>query len=96
MADIFEIIDKSGRKIRLTKERWEHILKHKGMEQRLDDIKETLVNPTAISRHKYDENRRNYYLYYKGRKRYLLVAVKYLNGNGYVSTSFIARKIIKK
>ncbi|MAG02090.1 hypothetical protein CMI42_02030 [Candidatus Pacearchaeota archaeon] len=96
MDYIFEITDKTGREVRLTKERWEHILDHKGMEQRLEDIKKTLVNPTTITHHKHDENRRNYYLYYKEKKRYLLVAVRYLNGEGYVSTSFITRKIIKK
>lgn len=96
MTHIFETIDKSGRKIRLTQERWQHILRHKGMEQRLEDIKKVLINPTIITPHKYDEDRRNYYLYYKEMKRYLLVAVRYLNGEGYISTAFITRKILKR
>ena len=96
MQHVFEITDESGRKIRLTQERWQHILKHKGIEQRLEDIKKAVLNPTTITTHRYDENRRNYYLYYKERKRYLLVAVKYLNGEGYVSTAFMTRKILKR
>ena len=38
----------------------------------------------------------NYYYYLKERKQYLLVGVKYLNGKGFVTTSFIARKIKKR
>ena len=96
MTNIFEIKNKSGRNIILTKDRWQHISEHKGMEQRLEDIKRAITNPTTVMPHQYDKNRRNYYLYYKERKRYLLVAVRYLNDEGYVSTAFITRKIIKK
>jgi len=39
---------------------------------------------------------RNYYVYYKLERHYLLVSVKYLNGEGYVATAFITRKIIKR
>src|SRR3989344_4889504 len=95
MTYVFQIKDKFGRKIHLSKERWHHILNHKGMENKLEDIKKTLMNPTIIIPHRHDENRSNYYLHYKEKKRYLLVAVKYLNGEGYVTTSFITRKIIK-
>jgi len=96
MAYVFEIIDKNGRKIHLTKERLKHILEHKGMERYVEEIKNTLINPTLIVPHKIDNMRRNYYTYYKEKKRYLLVAVKYLNGEGYVTTSFITRKIIRR
>ena len=93
---IFEITDKTGRKILLSKKKWSHILDHKGMEQYLGEIKDALINPTLIVQHKFDSNRRNYYKYYKNKKRYLLVSVKYLNGEGYVVTSFITRKITKR
>lgn len=96
MSNIFEITDKTGRIIYLSHDRWQHILDHKGMELYLDDIKKALLSPTLIVPHKYDVNKRNYYLYFKKKKRYLLVAVRYLNGKGYVSTAFITRKIMKR
>jgi len=39
---------------------------------------------------------KNYSLYYKLEKDYLLVSVKYLNGRGFVATSFITKKLIKR
>ena len=47
MNNVFEIIDKTGRKVRLTKERWKHILGHKGIEQYLELIQETLKKPVT-------------------------------------------------
>jgi len=97
MEVIFEIIDKTGRKIHLSKERWSHItIKHTNMSDKFRDLKKALVNPTLIVPHKFDNTMRNYYLYYKLEKDYLLVSVKYLNGEGYVATSFITKKIIKR
>jgi hypothetical protein len=97
MGYVFEVVDKTGRKVHLTKERWKHItIKHTNMSDKLDDIKKALENPTLIIPHKYDDSMRNYYLYYKLKKDYLLVSVKYLNGEGFVATSFITKKIIKR
>jgi len=97
MDYVFEVLDKTGRKIHLSKERWDHITtKHKNMPDKMDDIRKALTNPTIIVPHKYAEDMRNYYLYYKSNRTYLLVSVKYLNGEGYVATSFITKKIIKR
>lgn len=97
MEHVFEITDKSRRKIHLTKERWEHITtKHTNMSDKLEDVKMALTNPIIIVPHKYNEDMRNYYLYYKLEKHYLLVSVKYLNGEGFVATSFITKKLIKR
>lgn len=93
----FEVIDKTGRKVHLSKERWQHITtKHKNMSNKLEDVKTALMKPTLIIPHRYDDNMRNYYLYYKFEREYLLVSVNYLNGKGYVATSFITKKIIKR
>lgn len=97
MDYVFELEDKTGRKIHLTKERWGHITtKHPDMTSQLEEIKHTLIYPTLIVPHKFEDTMRNYYTYYKHKKRYLLVSVKYLNGEGYVATAFIIRKIIKR
>jgi len=62
----------------------------------LEKIKETLVKPTLLILHKFDEEKMNYYLYIKEKKMYLLVIVKYLNGEGEIITSFLTRKIIRR
>lgn len=97
MSFVFEVTDKTGRKIHLTKERWSHItIKHPDMANKLEEIKEALIKPTLIIQHKFDDSMRNYCKYYKYEKCYLLVSVKYLNGEGYVATSFMTRKIRKR
>jgi len=92
---IFRIIDKTGRKVHLSEERWGHILEHKGMENYLEDIKSTLENPLKIISHDcgdlYD-----YYTFHKNKKsnsKFLMVVVKYLNGTGFVLTDYFVQQI---
>ncbi|MEK6872208.1 MAG: PBECR2 nuclease fold domain-containing protein [Nanoarchaeota archaeon] len=93
---IFEVIDKTGRKIRLTNKQWKHIQKHPYMHNSLERIKETIKNPTAI---KYDEIKEKINYFYREYKdmelveRYLFVSVNYLNGEGFIITSFYTNKI---
>ena len=93
MPWILEVKDKSGRKIHLSKERWSHIQKHPDMSDKIEQIKETLTNPQSITEFEYDSDVRFYFRYYKERKEYLFVSVKYLNGEGYIITSFHTDKI---
>ena len=93
MARIFETKDKSGRTIYLTDERWNHILKHQEMSNQTEQIKDTLLLPDKITEVDYDPDVRFYYRYYKDRKEYLFVSVKYLNGEGFIITSFYTDKI---
>lgn len=93
---IIEIIDKSGRKIRLTEERWKHISKHPQVQNNLDWIKETLQQPTRITDYSLDDKVCYYYRYYKNRQspaKYLRVIVKYLNGGGFIVTAHFVEKI---
>ena len=95
MTYIFEITDKTGRKIHLTKERWEHItLKHSNMSDKLEQVKQDLINPLLIVPHKFDDTMRNYYRYYKERKQHLKIIVKYLNGGGFIISAYFVREII--
>ncbi|MBI2449161.1 hypothetical protein HYV49_02595 [Candidatus Pacearchaeota archaeon] len=100
MNNVFEIVDKTGRKIRLTKERWKHITSpeflHPYMTNYLEEIKQSLTKPDIIIPHKYNDMKANYYKFIKDRKQYLLVAVNYLNGEGFINTSFITSKIKKR
>ena len=97
MPSIFEIEDKSGRKIHLTKERWTHInQEHPEVSSYLEEIQETLKNPIKIQEVDYDKDVRHYYRYYKSIElpaKNLLVIVKYLNGEGFIITSYFIRSI---
>jgi len=94
MTHIFEVTDKSGRRIRLPKERWKHIQVEHSRISDLEELKKALINPLKITQSKYDpENVCYYYSYNKNFKRYLFVAVKYLNGDGFIITSYHMRKI---
>ncbi|MEK6860131.1 MAG: hypothetical protein AABX54_04940 [Nanoarchaeota archaeon] len=95
MNNIFEIIDKSGRRIHLSKERWGHIrIKHPNVDN-FELIKDTIINPIDIII--YEEDIRIFYKYFKHQKgslKYLKVLVKYLNGNGYVISSYFIKNIV--
>lgn len=93
MVNVFETIDKTGRKIRLTKERWTHITSpqhpHAYMTNYLEEIKHALVRPDIIRTSIYDENKVNYYFFLKEKKKYIKVIVRYLNGEGFVITTYM-------
>ena len=94
MENIFEVIDGSGRKIRLTGRQWTHILKrHQDMINYQEEIKDALKNPQKITDHPYDKNARYYFKHIKNKKdnNYLLVIVKYLNGDGFVITAYFEK-----
>ena len=96
MPNIFEIIDKTGRKIRLTQKQWKHIQKHPHMHNSLERIKETIKNCTAIKYDEFNEKVNYFYKEYKDispRERYLFVSVIYLNENGFIITSFYTNKM---
>ncbi|MFC1682483.1 PBECR2 nuclease fold domain-containing protein [Nanoarchaeota archaeon] len=96
MNIVFETIDKSGRKIRLTQKQWEHItITHHKLSNYLSEIKQTIENPIKIT---YQESGglRKYFNYLKHRNhsdKYLRVIVKYLNGEGFVLTAHFMRNI---
>jgi len=100
MDYIFEITDKTRRNIYLRREEWVHITSpqslHPQMASYLEEIKQTLIKPDLIVPNKYDDKRANYYKLLKERKLYVLVIVKYLNGEGYIISSFLTRKIIRR
>ncbi|MEK6844387.1 MAG: hypothetical protein AABX83_03075 [Nanoarchaeota archaeon] len=96
MENIFEITDKTGRKIRLTKEQWSKIRKKHPEVEHEDLVKETIEKPTKVTYHSFDETMHKFYRYYKNRpypEKFLMVLVKYLNGNGFVVTSYYMDKI---
>lgn len=97
MNYVFEIIDKTGRKIRLTKKQWSHIArKHPQMSNYPEEIADTLKHPLKITDYSLDESVRYYYKYLKNMdvpRKYLIVVVKYLNGSGFVISAFFEKHI---
>jgi hypothetical protein len=94
MNVIFLVLDKTGRNIRLTKERWNHIKQEHPDIQNNTDIKDVLLTPLKITPSKYNPNKVAYYYSYKKKlRKYLFVSVKYLNGDGFVITSYYMKKI---
>ena len=78
---IINIIDKSKRQIHLSDERWKHIHKHpESGEYFLERVKETLRKPDKIIQFEFDVQVHFYFRYYKDRREYLFISVKYLNG----------------
>ena len=51
---MFEVIDQSGREIRISKERLSHILKHPEMTNMIPDILMTLRTPLKITDYSVD------------------------------------------
>ena len=97
MDDIFEIKDKHGKEIHLSKERWTHINQdHPEMADYIEEIKETLKNPDKIATFSFEENVKRCYKYFKSRTspaKHLLAIVKYLNGKGFIITAYFVRHI---
>lgn len=93
MSWTFVVQDKTGRLIHLSCERWSHIQKHAKMSDQIETIKETLESPLVITSFEYDDHVYFYYRYYKDKRMYLFVSVKYLNGDGFIITSFYTDKI---
>ena len=91
--NILEITDRTGRNIHLSDERWVHINKHPKISSRMELIKETLEKPDKITESYDEDGVWFYYKYDKQEKEYVFVSVKYLNGYGFIITSFYTNKI---
>jgi len=93
MEDIFEVKDKTGRKIRLTREQWNHIkAEHPEIEK--EEVQLAIEKPIKIIEK--TNNKYSYYQYLKYKKlpfRFLRVIVKYLNGEGFIITSYFVKRI---
>ena len=97
MDVIFEVVDFSGRNIRLSGKQYKHIIrKHPLVEKYFEEIKETLRGPNHVTYSNVDVSIRYYYKYYKKLKsphKYIFVVVKYLNGNGFVVSAYFEKNI---
>ncbi len=74
-------------------ERWKHIVQEHPRVIYVEEIKQTMKRPSTIRQSTYDKNVRWYYSFNKQKKRYLMVSVKYLNGDGFIITAYYTRNI---
>lgn len=92
--NIFEVKDKTGRKVRLTKKQWSHMTKkHPYMEKYFEEIQQTLIFPDKIANYSDKGYYYKNYKYLKASNNFVLVIVKYLNGDGFIITSYLVEKI---
>ena len=87
---IIEVKTKDGKLIRLPEKQWKHI-RYRHPEISLDGIEDTIVNPTA--RIQYSDDITKFYKFIKREKKYVMVAVKILNGDGFVITAYKTKRI---
>ncbi|NCN99316.1 hypothetical protein COU62_02200 [Candidatus Pacearchaeota archaeon CG10_big_fil_rev_8_21_14_0_10_35_219] len=97
MRIIFEVRDKNGKLIRLTTKQHLHIMKkHPYMHKYLEEVKETLQKPDKITSFSLNPD---IYYFYKGYKhleksnKFVLVIAKYLNGEGYIISTYLEKNI---
>src|SRR3989344_6197491 len=95
MSSVLEVIDKQGKRVYLSKERWKHISKHHPNVNSLHDIEETIKTPISTINNE-EENIVAYFSHFKlreGPAKYLKVVVKYLNGEGHIVTSYYVKSL---
>ena len=92
----FGIIDRFGRKIRLSKERHNHIVERPEMENQDERIKETILDPEIVRESNHDPEVWLYYRFYEEgpvRGKFLVSIIKIQNGEGFIITSFYTDKV---
>ena len=95
MLLIFEVTDKTGRKILLTKKQWNHIRQHHAEVENSEEISETILKPDKIILDE-REGVENFYKFFKHKKqksKFLKIVVKFLNNKGFIITSHYTRTI---
>ena len=94
---LFEVKDILGRKIRTTKDYWLKIkrLKHRELRYGIAEIKKALISPDEIRKSVTDPT---VLLFAKKTARYdiLIIAVKVLNGEGFLITVYQTKGYTKK
>lgn len=94
---LFEVNDVLGRKIRTTKDYWQKIktLKHRELKYGIKEVEKTLIKPDEVRRSVADAT---ILLYAQKQEKYdiLIVAVKVLNGDGFLVTTYQTKEFKKK
>lgn len=96
MADDFEVLtDHEGRPIRLTNERWQHIIDHPELEDQRPRVIETIERPDTVIQTVKDETVHAYQRFYETTpvtSKYLIVAVKMLEDDAFIITAYYSSR----
>lgn len=93
---VFMGLSRVGKTIRLDENRWDHALEHPEMENQIIRVRETVVNPDEVKESAYDPSIWLFYKFYNDTpvtEKFLLVAVKILNGEGFIVTAFFTDRV---
>ena len=90
---IFEVTDRTERKIRLTQKRWTHIREEHPEIVDYEELIKVIKKPDKILTSDRDDSVAWYFLYKKQRKEYLKVSAKYLNFERFIITSHHTSKL---
>jgi len=94
---IFEVAAKFGRRIILTKGQYDHVCKrHPEVLGEIEKMKRTLASPQIVRRSLYDEKVWLFYRFFEDSpvtEKYLMVAARILNNEGFVATSYFTDKV---
>ena len=95
MPNIFEFVDRRGRKVSLTKDGWKHIrVEHPNVES-LQEIEDTLKNPDKVINDQ-GEGSEYFFKHFKHKKlksKFLKIIVKYINMRGNILSVHFVRNI---
>ena len=94
---LFTIGSVLGKHIRLTEAQWIHIRKRRELHNQLGRMRATLSEPDAVY-YVPGEDSYHYYRFYPQTpvsSKYMLVITKHLDGEGFIITTFYARRISK-
>ena len=97
--NIFNIVSNLDRKIKLTEVQWKHIKsRHKELVGQTNKMIETLNDPDTVFYSNKDDVHHYCKLFQKTpvSKKYLLVIVKHINGEGFIITTFFVSKLRRK
>lgn len=90
--------DHQGRQVRLTEERWQHILSHPEMTGQREKIVETLSAPEVVMATPKDTDVHIYHRLYETTpvtRKYVAVAVKYLSADAFILTAYFTSRVRK-
>jgi hypothetical protein len=90
------LVDHRGRSIRLSNERWQHILGHPEITGQQERIGETLSAPDIVIATPQDDSVHVYHRLYDKTpvtRKYLVVAVKYLEKDAFVLTAYFTSRV---
>lgn len=83
---------KDGKTVFLRDEQWKHIkYRHPEMANKLNEIEEAVRNPTAVIRH--SDATTKFYKFIKNKRKYIMVAVRFKNSEGFIITAYPTKKI---